>query len=58
MDLHTILDRFANGSLSMSDVEKEISIHAIERIGEIAKLDVGREMRKGTPEIIFAENKE
>jgi len=58
MDLHTILDRFANGSLSLSDVEKEISIHAIERIGDIAKLDVGREMRKGMPEIIFAENKE
>src|SRR2546426_438970 len=58
MDLHTILDRFANGSLSLSDVEKEISIHAIEKIGDIAKLDVGREMRKGMPEIIFAENKE
>lgn len=52
------MDRFANGSLSLSDVEKEISIHAIERIGDIAKLDVGREMRKGMPEIIFAENKE
>lgn len=58
MDLHTILDRFANGSLSLSDVEKEISIHAIEKIGDIAKLDVGREMRRGMPEIIFAENKE
>ncbi|HXV47045.1 MAG TPA: nickel pincer cofactor biosynthesis protein LarB [Nitrososphaera sp.] len=58
MDLHTILDRFANGSLSLSDVEKEISIHAIEKIGDIAKLDIHREMRKGMPEIIFAENKE
>ena len=58
MDLHTILDRFANGSLSLSDVEKEISIHAIEKIGDIAKLDVGRELRRGMPEIIFAENKE
>jgi hypothetical protein len=58
MDLHTILDRFANGSFSLSDVEKEISIHAIEKIGDIAKLDVNREMRKGMPEIIFAENKE
>jgi NCAIR mutase (PurE)-related protein len=58
MDLHTILDRFANGSLSLSDVEKEISIHAIEKVGDIAKLDVNREMRKGMPEIIFAENKE
>ena len=58
MDLRTILDRFANGSLSLSDVEKEISIHAIEKIGDIAKLDVHRELRKGMPEIIFAENKE
>jgi NCAIR mutase (PurE)-related protein len=58
MDLHTILDRFANGSLSLSDVEKEISIHAIEKVGDIAKLDVNREVRKGMPEIIFAENKE
>ena len=58
MDLHTILDRFANGSLSLSDVEQEVAIHAIEKIGDIAKLDVGRETRKGTPEIIFAENKE
>jgi NCAIR mutase (PurE)-related protein len=58
MDLHTILDKFANGSLSLSDVEKEISIHAIEKIGEIAKLDIHREIRKGMPEIIFAENKE
>jgi NCAIR mutase (PurE)-related protein len=47
MDLHTILDEFANGSLSLSEVQKEISIHAIEKIGDIAKLDVGREMRRG-----------
>lgn len=58
MDLHTILDRFAKGSMSLSDVEKEISVHAIEKIGEIAKLDVHRELRRGMPEIIFAENKE
>jgi NCAIR mutase (PurE)-related protein len=58
VDLHTILDRFANGTLSLSDAEKEISVHAIEKIGDIAKLDVHREIRKGMPEIVFAENKE
>jgi pyridinium-3,5-biscarboxylic acid mononucleotide synthase len=59
MDLHTILDEFANGSLSLSEVKKEISIHAIEKIGDIAKLDLGREIRRdGMPEIIFSENKE
>jgi len=59
MDLHTILDEFANGSLSLSEVKKEISIHAVEEIGDIAKLDVGRELRRGgLPEIIFSESKE
>ncbi|HEU0143587.1 MAG TPA: hypothetical protein VFQ47_02265, partial [Nitrososphaera sp.] len=59
MDLHTILDEFASGSLSLSEVKKEISIHAIEKIGDIAKLDIGREIRRGgMPEIIFSENKE
>jgi pyridinium-3,5-biscarboxylic acid mononucleotide synthase len=59
MDLHTILDKFASGSLSLSEVERQISIHAIEKIGDIAKLDVGREIRRGgIPEIIFAESKE
>lgn len=58
MDLRSLLDGFANGALTIDDVEKKISIHAIERLGEIAKIDVGREVRKGMPEIIFAENKE
>ncbi len=40
MDLHTILAEFASGGLSLSEVKKEISIHAVEEIGDIAKLDV------------------
>jgi NCAIR mutase (PurE)-related protein len=59
MDLHTILDEFASGSLSLSEVQRKISIHAIEKIDDIAKLDVGREIRRGgMPEIIFSESKE
>jgi NCAIR mutase (PurE)-related protein len=58
MDLRNILDDFTSGSLSLDEVEKQISIHAIEKLGDIAKLDVGREVRKGVPEIIFAESKE
>ena len=59
MDLHTILDKFAHGALSYDEVQKEIAIHAVEHVEEnIAKLDVGREVRKGLPEIVFAERKE
>ncbi len=58
MDLRSILDDFANGVLSLDEVENQISIHAIEKLGEIAKIDVGRHVRKGMPEIILAESKE
>ena len=58
MDLRSILDAFATGALSLDEAEKQVSIHAIEKLGEIAKIDVGRQVRKGIPEIIFAEKKE
>jgi NCAIR mutase (PurE)-related protein len=58
MDLRSILDAFSNGALSLEEAEKQVSIHGIEKLGEMAKIDVGREMRKGIPEIIFAESKE
>lgn len=58
MDLRSILDAFATGALSLDEAEKQVSIHAIEKLGEIAKIDVGRQVRKGIPEIIFAERKE
>ncbi|MGH9993072.1 MAG: nickel pincer cofactor biosynthesis protein LarB [Nitrososphaera sp.] len=58
MDLRNILDDFANGSLSYDEVRRHISIHAIEKVGDFAKLDVGRQVRKGMPEIVFAGGKE
>ncbi|MGI0020220.1 MAG: nickel pincer cofactor biosynthesis protein LarB [Nitrososphaera sp.] len=58
MDLRTILEKFARGAITVEEAQKAISIHSVEHVGGIAKLDVGREMRRGLPEIIFAERKE
>lgn len=59
MDLRTILDRFARGALSFEEAQKEIALHSIEHVEDgIARLDVGREARRGLPEIIYAERKE
>jgi NCAIR mutase (PurE)-related protein len=44
--------------MTADEAQKAISIHAIEHIDNLAKLDVGREIRRGLPEIVFAENKE
>ncbi len=57
MDLRNLLHEFANGSLSYDEVQKNLSIHAIVKLGDVAKLDVAREVRKGIPEIVFAEGK-
>jgi NCAIR mutase (PurE)-related protein len=58
MDLRSILDAFSSGAMSLDEAEKQVSIHAVEKLGEMAKIDVGREMRRGIPEIVFAEGKE
>ena len=58
LDLRTILEKFARGAITVEEAQKAIAIYSVEHVGGIAKLDVGREMRKGLPEIIFAERKE
>lgn len=59
MDLRTILEKFAQGVMTAEEAQKEISLHAIEHVdNNIAQLDVGREARRGLPEIVFAERKE
>src|SRR3989441_10761925 len=48
------LDRFDAGFKGM---RSQRNILAIERVSRIAHLDVGREIRKGLPEIILADGK-
>jgi len=58
MDLKTILEKFAKGELALEDVQKQISIHSIEHVGNnLAKLDIGRDFRKGVPEVVLGEGK-
>jgi NCAIR mutase (PurE)-related protein len=59
MELEGILNKFAQGHLSIKEVQKQISIHSIEYVrNNLAQLDIGREIRKGVPEVVFAEGKE
>ncbi|HYX56513.1 MAG TPA: nickel pincer cofactor biosynthesis protein LarB [Nitrososphaeraceae archaeon] len=59
MELKAILNKFAEGRLSIDEVQKQISIHSIEYVrNNLAQLDMGREIRKGVPEVVFAEGKE
>ncbi|MEM3703884.1 MAG: nickel pincer cofactor biosynthesis protein LarB [Candidatus Bathyarchaeia archaeon] len=55
--LREVLEKLANGQISIDEAEKLLRISAIEEVGKLAKIDVFREFRKGIPEIIFAEGK-
>lgn len=52
------LERLTRGEITVEEAEKILKILAIEDVENIAKLDVGREMRKGIPEVIFGEGKQ
>ena len=59
MDLKSILEKFAQGQLTLDEAQRQLSIYSIEYVGDnLARLDVGREIRKEVPEVIFAKGKE
>jgi len=55
--LREVLEKLVKCQISLDDAEKLLRILAIEEIGNLARLDVGRELRKGIPEVILAEGK-
>ncbi|MEM0217813.1 MAG: nickel pincer cofactor biosynthesis protein LarB [Candidatus Nezhaarchaeales archaeon] len=57
MTLRELLRRVAEGSMSIEEAEQQLRLLALEEIADVLKLDVGRELRKSVPEIIFSEHK-
>jgi NCAIR mutase (PurE)-related protein len=57
MKLRKILEKVARGEISVDEAERLLKIFAVEEIDNLARIDVGRELRRGLPEIIFAEGK-
>jgi len=52
------LEKVARGEISIDEAERLLKVLAIEEIGNLAKIDAGRELRKGIPEVILAEGKD
>ena len=53
-----VLGDLAAGRIDAKEAKKKIRLDALEEIAGIAKLDTGREARRGIPEVVFAESKE
>jgi len=55
--LREILEKLAQGKITVSEAEKALKLSVVENVANVAKLDVGRQARRNLPEIIFAEGK-
>ena len=58
MDLTEILESLDLGKINVSKAKKLLSLYSVEKIEDFAKIDVSRKLRRGIPEVIFAERKE
>ena len=58
MDADDILNSLESGKIDAARARKMLSLHSIEELENMARLDVGRAQRRGIPEVIFAESKE
>ena len=55
--LKEVLEKVAKNEISIAEAEKLLRLLAIDELGNWAKIDGNRELRKGIPEIILAEGK-
>jgi len=55
--LREVLKKVAKGEISIDKAERLLRVFAIEEIGNLARIDVGREYRRGIPEVILGEGK-
>jgi hypothetical protein len=55
--LREVLERFRAGTITLEEAEREIDGLRIEVVGDMANLDLGRNLRCGIPEVVLAEGK-
>ena len=58
MDISEVLESLNKGKISVNKAKKLLELYSIEEVENFAKIDINRKMRKGIPEVIFAENKQ
>lgn len=58
MELDEVLSALSKGKISAGEAKKLLSLYAIEKIEDFAKIDVDRKKRRGIPEVVYAETKQ
>ena len=55
--MREVLEKLARGEISLDEAEKALKTLAVEEVSDLAKPDLGLEIRHGVPEVIIAEGK-
>jgi len=58
INIETVLRKLMAGHLTVEQARRELATLDVKRIADLAKLDVGRARRIGTPEAVLAEGKD
>jgi len=58
LELEEIFNSIKTGKITSAQARKLLSLYSIQKIENLAKMDIDRKKRRGIPEVIFAENKE
>jgi len=58
LDLTEILESLDLGKINVPKAKKLLSLYSVEKIEDFAKMDISRKLRRGIPEVVFAEKKE
>jgi pyridinium-3,5-biscarboxylic acid mononucleotide synthase len=56
-DLRRLLEELLAGDLGLEDVLQKLRLLQVTQLGEFARLDVNRDLRKGVPEVVYAPRK-
>jgi NCAIR mutase (PurE)-related protein len=56
-DLRELLEKVAAGRTSIDEALQKLRVFQVARLGDFARLDVYRDIRKGVPEVIYAPRK-
>jgi pyridinium-3,5-biscarboxylic acid mononucleotide synthase len=56
-DLRRLLEELLAGDLGLEDVLQKLRLLQVAQLGEFARLDVNRDLRKGVPEVVYAPRK-
>ncbi|MFX0081941.1 MAG: nickel pincer cofactor biosynthesis protein LarB [Candidatus Hodarchaeota archaeon] len=57
-EIKDILAKLLEKKMTVEEAERLLRANHVEEVGDLAKLDIFRKTRTGTPEVIFAQNKD